>query len=381
MQLDQDPFLINLKEYIPGRSITEIAKEYNLNPQNIIKLGSNENPWGASPKALETIRSFLSGPIDYKNNLGYYPDALGQSLVTSIKAKFPEIGTAEVITGNGMDNILEGLARLLLKPNDKVLIHSPTFDYYELVSVWAKAEPVFIQTEAAKEFKLDIAELISKLNDQVKIVFLCSPNNPTGNVLAWNEIKEVIQAAKQFGSFVFLDEAYTEYAQQSFINEVQNFDNLIVGRTFSKVYGLAALRIGWAVLPKELLPYYRKVQTPFAVNTLGLLAAEASLNDDSFLQKSIAGNNEGLQFLGDELEKLGFKTFESKANFISFMAGHNFADDASALCLNLLQKGIIVRNASIFKGAPKGLIRLTVGQPEQNKKVISCLKEILLSKV
>lgn len=363
--------LSSLKPYIAGKSITEIAELYNLPPSNIVKLGSNENPFGSSPAALEAINYYLQ-----KKQFNFYPDALGQSLVKSIKQKFPEIGQAEIITGNGMDNILEGIARLILKKGDQTLIHLPTFEYYEIITRWAEAEPVFYQTKSADNFKINIDEFLALIKPEIKIVFLCNPNNPTGNNLTWPEIEIVLKQAKKVGSFVFLDEAYIEYIspENSQIDKVQKYDNLMIGRTFSKIHGLAALRIGWGVLPSNLMTEYRKVQTPFSTNSLGLLAAEKALTDHEFIQKSFENNKIGLTYLSNSLKELGFTVFDSQANFLSFQVSPRFT--AKEFCDYLLPKGIIVRNASLFRGSPDDLIRLTVGTPEQNKKVIQAIQAI-----
>jgi histidinol-phosphate aminotransferase len=366
-----------LKEYIPGKSIDEIAKQFGLAPTEIIKLGSNENPWGPSVRATEALKEYLNAPRSFANDLSLYPDALGQNLAEAIKQTFTELGEADLVVGNGMDNILEGLGRLLLGPGDKVVIHTPTFEYYELITRWAHAEPTFISCKPNNNFKLDVQAFSEAIVPGVKMAFLCSPNNPTGNCLSWTEIKTILVKAQTCGTMVFLDEAYIEFAAESHLSQVQNFDNLIIGRTFSKIYGLAALRIGWAALPKGLLKAYRKVQTPFSVNSLGLLAAINALNDKQFIQQTITNNAAEREFITTNLEKLGFKVFMSQANFVAFLAGERFGCDAKNLTQALLKKGIILRNASFFRGAPPDLIRATVGLPEQNFKLIQSLQELV----
>ena len=360
--------LNSLKPYIAGKSINEIAELYNLPTNSIIKLGSNENPLGSSPLAIEAINSYLN-----KNQFNFYPDALGQSLAKNIRQKFPEIGQAEIIIGNGMDNVLEGIARLILRKGDKTLIHIPTFEYYEIITRWAEAEPIYYQTKPSENFKINLEEFLALIKPEVKIVFLCNPNNPTGNYLTWTEIEIIIKQAKKMGSFVFLDEAYIEYLgfENSHINKVHKYDNLIIGRTFSKIYGLAALRIGWGVLPTNLINEYRKVQTPFSTNLLGLLAAEKALSDNEFIAKSLDNNKIGLTYLSNNLENLDFKVFDSQANFVAFQVSPKCT--AKEFCDYLLPKGIILRNAGLFNGAPDDLIRITIGNSEQNAKLIQSL--------
>ena len=371
---DQNTHLQDLKAYIPGRSISEIASAFDLAPAHIIKLGSNENPWGISPKALTEISKLDQS---FNQKLSFYPDALSQMLTEELKKKFPEIGNAAIIAGNGMDNILEATARLLLSPGDKTIIHTPTFEYYEIVTKWAYAEPVFIETKAENNFKLNIEELLNQIDSKTKLIFLCNPNNPTGNSFEWTEIKEILQKAEKFGATVFLDEAYGEFAENSYINQVQHFPNLMIGRTFSKLYGLAAQRIGWGVIPHSYLDFYRKVQTPFSTNLLGLIAAKAALWDEEFIQKTISSNQIGKKYLSEKLQEFGFQVFPSQANFISFLAGKKFDYISAGLCSQLLKQGIIVRDASLFRGAPTDLVRISIGRPDQNEKVISAIQSLI----
>ncbi|MDX1920171.1 MAG: histidinol-phosphate transaminase [Candidatus Caenarcaniphilales bacterium] len=366
-------YLADLKAYVAGKSTEELAEELGVSPSSIIKLGSNENPLGSSPLSVRAIHEFLNT----SNAFNVYPDALGKDLSLALKKKFAsQLGDAEIIIGNGMDNILEGIARLILAPGDKVLIHTPTFEYYEIITKWSHAQPVYVQTIPENDFNLDVDEFIAQIKDGVKLVFVCSPNNPTANTLPWPSIEAIIKAAEKHGAFVFLDEAYSEYSGETNIDKVEKFGNLIVGKTFSKIYGLAALRIGWAVIPKDLLNEYRKFQTPFSTNKLGLLAAIAALEDDEFYNESLRMNKEGLQFLTSELTDLGFKVFSSRSNFLPFLAGPKFNNSAQELCNHLKQQGIIVRNASLFLGAPLDLVRITVGRPEQNLRLIEILQTI-----
>jgi histidinol-phosphate aminotransferase len=367
--------LNSLKAYIPGRGVQEIAKQYGLPENIIVKLGSNENPLGVSPKAVQAVSEMLK-ISDGKLNL--YPDALGENIADAIKSKFPQIGDASVITGNGMDNVLEGISRLLLSKGSQALIHTPTFEYYEIVTRWSEAEPVFVPSKPENDFAVDLDEMALKLNDRVKLVFLCNPNNPTGFSFLKSDIKNFLEIASKNGTFVFLDEAYTEFngLSASMIDEVKNYDNLIIGRTFSKLYGLAALRVGWGVVPKHLLTSYRKTQTPFSTNKLGQAAAVAALFDDDFVERSLKVNEKEREKLSQRLKELGFKVFSSGGNFVPFLAGEKFENSAQSLCEGLLHKGIIARNASTFRDAPKNLVRITVGTPEMNDRFLNELKTL-----
>jgi histidinol-phosphate aminotransferase len=189
-------------------------------------------------------------------------------------------------------------------------------------------------------------------------------------VIPWNEIKAILNAAAKVGAVVFLDEAYSEYASESHLDKVQHITNLVIGKTFSKIYGLAGLRIGWAVIPENLLGEYRKVQTPFNTNKIGLLAAKAALTDQEFVQYSKEKNTANMQMFHAGLQKLEIKTFSSAGNFLSFEASNKFLGSAEKLCANLRQKGIILRNASKFYGAPLNLVRATIGKEAEIEKIL-----------
>lgn len=358
----------NLKPYTPGKSIKEIAQAYNIKPENIIKLSSNENPYGFSP----LVKKYLKENI---NNIEFnlYPDALGNNLVNALKEKYPAItNNSEIVVGNGMDQILETLARLLLDNNSEVIIPDLTFSYYGLIANWAGAKINTMTLDS--EFNINIEYIKNNINKNTKIIFICSPNNPTGNITNWLEIQEVLKIAQEYNTYVFVDEAYIEFSNtESVIKYSSEYNNLIIGRTFSKLYGLANLRVGWAVIPQELVSGYRKVQTPFVVNGLGLQSAIISLNDTEFINSTIQSNKQQRDYLTQELNKLKIKVFPSQANFVMCQVSN-----ANELCEKLLQQGIIIRNVSkSFPLAPNNLIRITIGTQEQNTKLIQVLQEIL----
>ncbi|MDX1918400.1 MAG: histidinol-phosphate transaminase [Candidatus Caenarcaniphilales bacterium] len=364
--------LSNLKEYTPGRTLAEIACSTGIPIDKLIKLNSNENAFGSSSSALKAIHDFL-----YTDHLNRYPEALGDELVVALKQAYPQIGTGEIVVGNGMDDIIEAVCRMTISPKDQALVHLPTFEYYALAARWQKAELIEVQTEAANGFQLNLSEVLSKITDKLKLIFLCSPNNPTGNLIPELSIKKILEKSAEYGTLVFLDEAYSDYAGINHLSLPQQYDNLIVGRTFSKLHGLAAMRIGWAVMSPGLLKDYRKVQTPFAVNKLALIAASASLKDTNFQHESIEQNTIQRDLLEGELSALGFKVFPSKANFIALQVGDRFENSALKLCLKLLEKGVIIRNVSVNDGAPPDLVRITVGTPNQNKKLLDIVKSLL----
>ncbi len=372
--LNKDEHLAPLKPYIAGKSTKEIAEKYNLDPVSIIKLASNENP-RLSPLVLEKFKEILlQKNDDYLLNI--YGDALGERLISAIKNNFPEIGNAEIVIGNGMDNILESIARLILRKGDQSLITVPSFSYYEMISRWAQAEPIFIPTYNDKEqnFSLNISDILEKFNSKVKIIFLCNPNNPTGAYINIKEIETLAKEALKKEIFLFIDEAYIDYSEEdSFISKVQNYKNVIVGKTFSKAYGLAGQRIGYAIIHQNLLNLYSKVQTPFAVNKLGLIFAETVLKDKAFLRETIEINKQGREYIFNALKDFNFKVFKSYANYISFFVNDLFKD-AEDFFIALLKRGIIVRNVS-SKFSNSNHIRVSIGTMEQNRKFIKALEQ------
>ena len=366
--------LDSVDKYVAGLTVSQIVKKYNISETDIIKLNSNENPLGSSQKAVEAVKNYLAE----FNKFSFYPEALGDSLVEKLRENFPEIKQdAEIITGNGLDNILEGFARLCVEPNSQVIIPSLTFSYYELISRWNEANIKFIENNTENNYSLNIEKLISIISDKTKVLFLCNPNNPTGEIIHEKNLELILDKCLKTGTFVFLDEAYIEYADnknnkniKSFIGYVSKYPNLVVGRTFSKIYGLAGLRIGWGVIHKNLIESYRKVQTPFSLNILGLISAKESLSDREFLNKSFELNKTQREILIKNLRDLGFRTLESQANFVSFEAGEKFSNNSKILCEYLMQHGIVLRSSSLK------LVRQTVGTEEQNKKILEILKNL-----
>lgn len=356
------PFLKELKEYVPGKSINDVAREHGLMPSDIIKLGSNENVLGPSPLAMESIKSLAD-----RSNL--YPSMHQKELRQKI-AKFIGLGysSENIMVGAGMDGVLDTLARILIEPGNEVVIPIPTFTYYELACRYYGAEVLYVMRDA--NYEIDFNALIESINPATKMVFICSPNNPTGNTLNQEHLKEFLTHIHH--DFIcFVDEAYYDFSTEgSVVDLVQDFPNLIVGRTFSKVYGLAGLRVGYAVADPAIVRQYYMAATPFAVNRLAEKAAEAALDDNLFIMKSIMMVQKGRTYLK---EKILFPTYPSQANFIlmntaplkgSFVAGE------------LLKKGIILRDCQSFPYLGDTFIRITVGTPEQNQRLAEEINEM-----
>ena len=354
--------ILNLHQYTAGKSIGEIAHKYKLDPKKIIKLGSNENILGSSLKAKAAATLALK-------KVNIYPEVVSTELANKIK-KIYKLKNTEVVVGNGMDQILEMLTRLFLNNRDETIISVPTFTPYELSTLWAGGKPRLIPL-LKNTYQMNVEKILKTINKRTKIIFICSPNNPTGNLMKEEDIKKIIESTDKI---VFLDEAYTEFAGKSLLKWVEKYPNLIIGRTFSKIYGLAGFRVGYAFIHKSLVGYYLNSITPFVVSGPGQAAALAALDDYDFFKKSIKMVKEGRMFYYKELTKAGIKFLPTNANFITLDTSPL---KASIIANKLLEKGIITRECSSFGSGGEYLLRITFGTNDQNKRVLEELKQSL----
>jgi len=350
-----------IKEYVPGKSIEEIALKYSLNPENIIKLGSNENPLGPSPIAVEAIR-------EKAGKVHLYPpsDALELRIALSEYSGYPVNNI--VVSGNGMDGILDTMMRLFMSPGAEMIIPVPTFSYYEIATLANGGKPVFLKRDI--DFEISHREILARVNSNTKMIFLCSPNNPSGNVIREEEVRKILDKTC---AIVFIDEAYVDFAETGLSGLVKEHENLIVGRTFSKAFGLAGMRLGYAIVPQWLSREYMKVMTPFSVDVLSLAGGMAALSDSKYIKKSILTVKNGRVQITSGLESL-CRVYPSEANFIMIDVAPR---TAAEVCEKLLRVGIIVRDCTSFRGAGDSLIRISVGTQVQNKKLIAAMQMIL----
>ncbi len=347
----------DIKEYVPGKSIEDIAQQYGLRPENIVKLGSNENPLGPSPLVISTIRERAA-------NIHLYPGVDAIELRKAIGAYTgfpPENITA---SGSGMDGILDTIMRLFISCGSETIIPIPTFSYYEIVTRFSGGKPVFVKREP--DFDIDPDKILESVSAKTKMIFLCSPNNPSGNLIPEGVVRHILESVN---AIVFIDEAYIEFSKSSLTGLVKEYANLIIGRTFSKAFGLAGMRMGYAVMPEWINKAYMKVMTPFSVDVLSAAAGVEALKDKEHLKNSIEILKQGRLQLTNGLGSL-FKVYPSEANFILVDVSPRTASDISQA---LLKKGIIVRDCTSFRGAGKSLIRISAGTKEQNEKVIDAL--------
>ena len=357
------PIILELHQYTAGKSIVEIANKYNLDPKQILKLGSNENILGSSLKAKIAATFALE-------KVNIYPEVTSEELASKIK-RINKLKNVEVVVGNGMDHIFEMVGRLFLNNDDETIISIPTFTCYELLTLWSGAVPRLIPL-TKDNYQLNVKKILNTINKKTKIIFICSPNNPTGNLMKTEDIKNILDNTDKI---VFLDEAYSEFSNISLINWIEKYPNLIIGRTFSKLYGLAGYRVGYAFIHKSLASYYLNSITPFVVSRPAQAAAVAALDDTLFVNKTLKMVRDGKAFYYRELTKARISFLPTDANFITInTAPHKSRDIAD----KLMSKGIITRECTAFGTGGNKLLRITIGTIEQNQRVLEELKKLII---
>ncbi|MEN6349850.1 MAG: histidinol-phosphate transaminase [Syntrophomonas sp.] len=353
--------IFTLKPYVPGKPIEEVKRELGL--EDIIKIASNENPLGPSPKAMEAVEELI-------RDLHYYPDAncfnLKQKLAASTAVE-PE----GIVVGNGSDELLMVLAQAFLSPGDEVIYASPTFSEYEFVTRVMGGKCVEVPLH---NFKHNLNAMLQAVNPNTKFIVLCNPNNPTGTFLSDKDIAGFMDSVPEDVLVVF-DEAYSEYAGSpefgSGLKYVQQGRNAIVLHTFSKIYGLAGLRVGYGLTRPAIARAMEMVMAPFNVNSAAQVAAQAALDDNEHLQRSQTVNSLGKKYLYGEFKRMGLNYVETQANFIFVDTGR----DCQEVFKELLKCGVIIRTGDVFNFPT--FIRVTVGTQNENERFIHNLEKIL----
>lgn len=352
--------IFKIPSYIPGKSIEEVEKEYGV--KRWVKLASNENMLGPSPRALEAIQKELP-------SIHRYPEGPCTVLRQAIAQKF-SLPETKVVISNGADNLILMIASAFLNEGDEVVMASPTFSVYINVTQIMGGKPVRVRL---KEFTHDLEGMLKKMNRKTKLVFVCNPNNPTGTIVSWNCFESFLSKLPP-RVIVVLDQAYGEFADHpsypnglDYIKEKQ----VILLRTFSKVFGLAGLRIGYALGREDLVDCLYRVRDPFPVHRLAQVAAVAALEDDEHASRSIQMVCEGREYFYKELDRIGLPYVRSQANFVFI----NFLKDSEAISSSLLREGIIVRPGKIWD-CPT-FSRVTVGRMGDNRRFIRALEKVL----
>lgn len=360
------PFVQAIAPYRAGKPVSELVRELGLEPGQVVKLASNENPLGLGVKAQAAIARAAQ-------DLGRYPDANGFSLKNSLSARFG-IQADQITLGNGSNDVLEIAAKAFLSANANAVFSQYGFAVYPLATQGCGAT---CKVVPALNYGHDLNGFLNAIDLQTRVVFVANPNNPTGSFLSETELRAFLDAVPQ-DVLVVLDEAYNE-----FLDETQQYDatqwiarypNLLVTRSFSKAYGLAGLRVGYGVSSPDVAELMNRVRQPFNVNSLALAAAEAALNDLDFLQKTHEMNKKGREQLTQGLLSLGLTCLPSAGNFVLFKAGS--VDNAGAVVFDALQHlGVIVRPVGNY-GLPQWL-RVSVGLEHENRRFLEALPQAL----
>lgn len=357
MGLQVHPDIRSLRPYVPGKPVEELQRELGLT--RVIKLASNENPLGTSPKAMAALRGA-------QTTLHRYPDGGATQLRQAIADRWKVAGE-QVILGNGSDEILGLLARTFLTPGDEAIMADHTFVIYKMEVTAVHGKPVFMPLV---DWTHDLESMVGAITPRTRLLFLCNPNNPTGTMVSAEAVDRLMARVPEDVIVVF-DEAYFEYVRNSRFPDAMGYvkqgRNVIVLRTFSKIYGLAGLRIGYGVSTSEIIGFLNRVRPPFNANSLAQTAALAALGDDEYVAKSRAVNAAGMAQLEQGLRALGITPIPSETNFLYFDAKR----DGRSVFEALLREGIIVRH---IEGP---MIRVTIGLPDENAAFLQAFKKVL----
>jgi histidinol-phosphate aminotransferase len=355
LRVHQD--ILSLRPYVPGKPIEELQRELGLS--RVVKLASNENPLGPSPKAVAALSEAAA-------TLHRYPDGGGYRLRTAL-AERSKVGLDQVILGNGSDEILGLLARAFLAPGEEAVMADETFVIYRMEVTAAHGISVEVPL---KEGRHDLPAMAKAVTAKTKLLFVCNPNNPTGTAVHQEEVEALMALVPEHVIVVF-DEAYYEYVRLAGFPDTLRYvaqgRNVIVLRTFSKIYGLAGLRIGYGLTTVEIAEYLNRVRPPFNANSMAQRAAVAALEDEEHVARSRTLNGTEMEKVRAGLEALNLKPLPSETNFLYFDAGR----DGRLLFEALLRQGVIIRH---IRGP---MVRVTIGRPEENEAFLTALRQVM----
>lgn len=353
--------LDQIQPYSPGKPIWEVQEELGL--ERVIKLASNENPLGPSKKAMAAIEQGITG-------LNRYPDADASELKKAI-AGAHGVEKSQVITTNGADELITLISEAFLEQGDEIVVPDPSFSEYDFGAHIMGAEVV--KVPFADGFSFDVDAMIAAVTDKTKIIYICSPNNPTGTYMKKQDVQQLLDAVGD--TLVVFDAAYSHYADAEDYTDGTEFIQagypILTLKTFSKIYGIAGVRVGFGIAADSIIKSILKVKEPFNVNSLAQLAATAAATDDEHVERSRTANNEGREYFYRTFDELGLPYTESMANFVLVKLGGK----AEELYGELMKKGIIVRYGKGW-GLPE-YVRVSVGTQEENELFAKALREVL----
>lgn len=354
------PYVRAISAYQPGKPITELAREMGLPVESIVKLASNENPLGMSPKARVAVQSAIAG-------IERYPDQF--DLMRALSSACG-VAAEQLVLGNGSNDVLDLIARVFLAPGRSAVFAQHAFAVYPLATLSTGAQLIAVP---AKNYGHDLDAMRAAIRPDTRIVWIANPNNPTGTFLPYAAVRAFLETVPK-DVIVVLDEAYNEYMppseRQNMAAWLGDFPNLVITRTFSKIYGLAGLRVGYALASAEIADLMNRIRQPFNVNNLALAAAVAALDDHAFVAESYELNRRGMEQIVSGLERLGLEHIPSHGNFLCFKPG-----DAAAVNQKLLRQGVIVRPIAAY-GLPQWL-RVTIGTERENDRFLEALAQAI----
>ncbi len=371
----------SLRPYQPGKPIDELAREFGLNADDIVKLASNENPIGPSKKAIAAMEVEARELTRYPDGNGFdLKQVLSNKLSEKLAAGSVEVNPENITIGNGSSDILDFIVKCFVAQNDEVVFSQHAFAIYGLVT---KIQGGLCKVVPAKNYAHDLGAMAAAITDKTRLVFVTNPNNPTGTWLTQTEVADFM-AKVPSDVVVVLDEAYFEYVNEAdYCNGLTLFvqyPNLVVTRTFSKAYGLASLRVGYGISSPELADLMNRVRPPFNVNSFALAAAVATLSDADYVAESKAVNDAGMKYLTQSFDELGLPFIPSVGNFISFEIPQQGSAakliSASEVDQKLLAVGVIIRPIANYE-MPNHL-RVSIGTQTENETFINALTKILV---
>ena len=361
MKISVPDYIRSLKPYVAGKPLEELEREYGIT--DAIKLASNENPLGPSPLAVRAIKQAIE-------KLHRYPHGGCHDLCDSLSQRF-DVAKENIILGNGSDDIIAMLARVLLQPGDEAVLPRPSFLFYEIMIRCSGAIPVEVPLI---DNVTDLGGMLAHIGPRTKLVFLTNPHNPTGGLIAKDALDNFVAELPE-NIVLIIDEAYIEFVREpncpSSIDYLESGKMVVGLRTFSKAYGLAGLRVGYGLMPAELAGLLNRVRQPFNVNSLAQEAAIAALADEDFLKETQNLVSTELDFIYDSLDKLGIEYLKSQANFVLVNVGKS----ADAVFEDLLKQGIIVRSMKSY--GYSDCIRINVGLHRENARLLEALPRVL----
>ncbi len=358
-------YVSGIRPYIPGKPIDELEREIGI--KDSIKLASNENPLGPSPLALKAVVENLTSSKS-SNSLNRYPDGSGYYIKKALSDKL-SVREDEIILGNGSNELIDIAVRTFLQHGEEAVMAHPSFIVYPMAVQAAGGKPVQIPL---KNYTHDLDVMADAVTSKTKMLFIANPNNPTGTINKRSEFDRLIERLPG-GILVVIDEAYYEYVTNpDYADSMKHFRDgrdILILRTFSKIYGLAGLRIGYGIARQDIVSEMNKLRPPFNTNSIAQNAALYALKDDNHIKHTKEINEEGKKYLYRELDSLDLKYIPTEANFLYILVGQ----DSDIFYNELLRQGVIVRSVG-----PKE-IRVTIGLPEENRKFIEALKKSLVS--